>query len=179
MSSRAFALICIGMFLLLAVVAAPTATAQTEDRASAWIQFGEPDQENGLHLRTGDGARLTSRGGRFCRGTNAAGRRHALHFAVAPSFVGQVMPVRVTVEYWDEGADWFLLRYRCADPRAADRNARTEIVRRTDTKTWRHYTFHLPDAEFGAAGSRSYDFFVYLEPLDQHERLDDVLISRV
>ena len=80
----------------LAAIGVPPVAAQTDDRASAWVQFGKPNQENGLTLRWSV-RELTTRGGRYCHGTDQTRRRWGLHFAVDPEFVHELMPLRVTV----------------------------------------------------------------------------------
>ena len=146
----------------LAALAALAGVATAEEfnpGESIWVQFGDPDQVHGLYLLDWAESPLVTRGGRYGRETS-----QALYFRVDPRFLHEPMPVRVVVEYWDEGTDFFLLRYGSTDTEGQHRgeDKRTCECFRTDTRTWQQVVFRLPDARFvGSAWDK--DFSVRLD----------------
>jgi len=150
--------ICVA--LLMSIVW-PVAAEEFEPGDSVWIQFGDPDQEHGLYRLPWGEPPLLSRGGRYARRTE---HDSLWRFRVDPRFLHEPMPVRVVLEYWDEGEDWFVLSYASNDPTGEDRgeSKRTYAHYHTDTGTWKQVVFDLPDARF-SGNAWNPDFSVCLD----------------
>jgi hypothetical protein len=130
----------------------PRTPADYPDGVSAIL--GATNEENGLHQFDWDPqhrSRVVTLGGRECRATDKAREQFYLDFDVDDAYLFNVnRPVRVTVEYFDAGTGVFRLKYDSTDPGGTDqgRSKLTEPVVKTDSQTWKKFTFHLPDARF-------------------------------
>ena len=125
-------------------------------RDGVYIKLGESNKEYGLKQLHQERSRVFTIGGRQCRGMNVDGHVSFLYFDVDDEYLSDVdLPVRVTVEYYDEGSHYFRLKYDSTDSGAHWHGAhkRAERVKRTDSKTWRKHTFSLPDARFANRAS--------------------------
>lgn len=116
------------------------------------IGFDESEAASGLSLKTGgDGLAevVDVAGNRAVRTLpNEAGPACYLYFAVDDSFAfGGGAPLRVRVEYRDEGRTPFALQYDSADASAllAGAYKTAGTVERTGSGTWKWATFDLPD----------------------------------
>jgi len=125
-------------------------------RDGVHIKLGESNEEYGLKQLRKEQSRVSTIGGRQCRGMDVAGHVSFLYFDVDDEYLSDVdLPVKVTVEYYDEGSHYFRLKYDSTDPGAHWHGAhkRAERVKRTDSKTWKKHTFSLPDARLANRAS--------------------------
>lgn len=143
----------------LAEAEALLANAQQD---GVWIRLGEINDECGLRLVEGrKPSRVVTIGGRECRATDKGAQSPFLYFDVDDDYLFDVdFPVRVTVEYCDLGTDLLQLKYDSTDTGAHEGGAAkaAEYVRMGGTKTWKEYTFNLPDARF--ATENAWDFAI-------------------
>jgi hypothetical protein len=105
-------------------------------------------------------------GGRECRATDKANKQYYLDLNVDDRYLFNInQPVRVTVEYFDEGKGFFALKYDSNDPTAPDRarSKFSEYVHRQDTRAWRTHVFKLPDARFANNAVGGNDFVLTSE----------------
>jgi hypothetical protein len=144
-----------GLMLLPAVGGEPGTVLDTHRPEGVAVELGATNQEHGLRQFNGGQehhSRVLTVGGRECRATDRDHGEYYLDFDVDDTFLRNVdLPVRVIVEYWDEGHDAFRLKYDSTDPGAPDHgvNKLSERLVREDTRTWRKHEFRLPDAHFG------------------------------
>ena len=142
------------------------------------IKFGEFNEERGLKLMDERRpTRVATIGGRECRATDKAQLILCLDLDVSDDYLHEVdVPVRVTVEYYDVGTDRLSMQYDSTDFTAYKRGASkvTETVTKTNTKTWKKYTFNLPDARFARRDGR--DFVLWCDSWRQQE---DLYVSSV
>ena len=140
------------------------ALALTENpyRDGVSVKLGEFNEERGLRQLDRPGAhvsRAVKMAGRDCRATEIAKKQLFLDFDVDDEYLHDVdRPVRVTVEYFDIGRDRFSMKYDSTDLGAHFRGTAkvTEQVAKTDTRTWKRYTFNLPDARFSGWSGRDF-----------------------
>jgi hypothetical protein len=128
----------------------PFASAHTV----VWCAPG-PNVGQGLRLlpQVGDGpSEPSSRGGEPCRVTtrNPYDTCDYLYFDLDDSFAFWETDgsLDVTVTYYDEGAGLIHLHYDSRDPEGSIVSGAFKFAEGTefrDTRTWRSYTFHLPD----------------------------------
>lgn len=78
------------------------------------------------------------------------------------AFNGSRPDVYITVEYFDNGTDWLILQYdSIADGPAKEPSSPTPyIFSRTNTNTWRTFTWHVMDAYFGNRAYLNGDFTI-------------------
>ena len=145
-----------------------------------YVKLGEFSEERGLrgvdriahHI-----SRAATMGGRECRGTDKANGNVILDFAVDDDYLFDVdLPVRITIEYFDNGRDRLSLNYDSTDP-SAHRGGTSKgggTVRKANTMAWKRHTFSIPDARFSRR--RGPDFCL---SCDQWNKRSDLFVSSV
>ena len=142
------------------------------------VTLGAANEARGLRLwDKRNPSRVVTMGGRECRATDKARHILRLDLDVSDEYLHEVdLPVRVTVEYFDVGTDRLSMQYDSTDFTAYRGGASkvTERVTKTDTKTWRKYTFNLPDARFSTKDGQ--DLVLWC---DSWRRQEDLYVSSV
>ncbi|HZX07670.1 discoidin domain-containing protein, partial [Kribbella sp.] len=121
--------------------------------AGASVQLGATPVQNGISPRAGDDASHLITGvqdGRPYWQTDRTAPSPGMSFFymnVADTYLydnhGLVL---VSIDYFDEGNGQFGLHYDSPGDTIPDKFKNSEVVRYGDTKTWKTYTFALPDA---------------------------------
>ena len=113
------------------------------------IRLGELNDERGLRQLSPQWSRVVTVGDQECRATDQKSQRPFLYFDVDDAYLHKVdVPVRVTVEYFDQGTDRFYVKYDSTDTGAHQRGAGKKAgpVTKGNTGKWKRHTFSLPDA---------------------------------
>jgi len=146
------------------------------------VTLGQVNEPNGLSQFDQEPqhvSRAVTMGGRECRATDRANQQYYIDFDVEDEYLFNVnLPVRITVEYYDNGSGYFLIRYDSNDPGALIHGIQklTERVYRTDSQTWKKYTFQIPDAKF-ANRNNGADFVLAMDGWVRGQ--DDLYVSSV
>jgi hypothetical protein len=152
------------LFALASVLLTAPATAQ--DQVS--ITLGNPNKESGITLlEPADGATsIVTIGNVVARSTQPpAGKTGGMmYFNVDNAFAadGSIPDLYITVEYYDQGTDGWLLEYDASgdnpdtDPYTAAEGG-SPIVK-YDSKKWVQHTFHITNAYFGGRQTGGADF---------------------
>ena len=143
------------------------------------IKLGVSNEERGVRQKLQEQTRVATIGGRQCRATNRAKGQHFLMFDVADEYLFDVdTPVRVVIEYYDEGRGSFAIRYDSTDSSAHRHGAWKDApaARRTNSRTWKTVVLNLPDARFANRLWARTDFAICSEAWYGRE---DVYISSV
>ncbi|HWD82959.1 MAG TPA: discoidin domain-containing protein, partial [Kribbella sp.] len=121
--------------------------------AGAAVQLGATPVQNGISPRAGDDASHLITGVQDGRPywqtdrTAPAPGTNFFYMNVADTYLydnrGLVL---VSIDYFDEGSGQFGLHYDSPGDAIPDKFKNSEVVRYGDTKTWKTYTFALPDA---------------------------------
>jgi hypothetical protein len=116
--------------------------------------------------------------GRSCRRLRSGSEN--FYFDIDDQYVyGYVPDMYVTVEYFDEGMDWFGLAY--GEKRNESIYTRIVAQKLQDTKRWSQATFHLPDPHFANALDFLCDFAIGLgfdRPLASPLAIAKVTVAR-
>ena len=146
-------------------LAEATALAANPYANGVYVKLAEFSEERGLRLIEGGAEHITraaTMGGRECRGTDLTKRNWFMDFDVDDEYLFDVdLPVRITIEYFDNGTDQIALKYDSTDP-GAHLGGAAKIgsgVRKTNTNTWKKHTFSLPDARFSRRGGADFCLF--------------------
>ncbi|NUR95858.1 MAG: coagulation factor 5/8 type domain-containing protein, partial [Kribbellaceae bacterium] len=121
--------------------------------AGASVQLGATPVQNGISPRAGDDASHLITGvqdGRPYWQTDRTAPSPGTNFFymnVADTYLYDNRSlVLVSIDYFDEGNGQFGLHYDSPGDTIPDKFKNSEVVRYGDTKTWKTYTFALPDA---------------------------------
>ena len=128
-------------------------------RSGVGVNLGASIQSEGIyHYYGGDGATVAaSKGGLDCRSTTTSSVKQYFYFNIDDGFAynGSRQVVDITVHYFDNGTEALTLQY---DSMGTSAYKDATLIRKTNSNTWKSYTWHLTDARLANRQNLGADF---------------------
>lgn len=168
------------------LLVAPTASAEIGDKAIVDFSKGTPEYTNIKQMNFGEvdnSFDYIKRAGRNALRMIKANRCYFMKLdlddAVFPEEPDGVATT-VTVDYFDEGNGYFTLRYDSVQNNVNGiMEDHTDIVKMTDSKTWKSYTFYVNDAAYRGTWQNT-DFNIALYSIvGESVSSSDIIIGKV
>jgi hypothetical protein len=145
-----------------------------------YVDMGNPDAIQGLAptvVGDGDTAPATI-GGRSCRVNVNPAQDFYFYFSVADAWAyqGSKPNVYISMDYYDTGTGSLSLQYDSIGPDFSFYYKNVVGPTYTNTNTWKHYTWHVTDANFGNRQNGGADFRI-AAPVGKTFYLDVVRVS--